>query len=487
MTIQAIFFDMGGTIETFWFTRELRMKATPGLERLLLDAGIALHLSHEQLFTVVTEGLARYHRWRMQTLEELPPQRVWCDYVFAGYPVDAGVLEAIAEDLMLYVETRYYQREMRPEIPSVLEKIKKMGLKIGLISNVCSRSQVFYNLEQYGIRNYFNPIVTSSSYGRRKPDPAIFHYAARQANVPTSQSAYVGDRVTRDISGARRAGFGLAIQIYHAFEHGENDEGDTPDAIIEDMTGLVDILKERQGRTNHSSTASKMSSNHQLRAMLFDAGDILYHRPDRGIKLKTFLSKLQLNPEKVSVFEKKALDDRAFCGQISQDEYREAALRLYGVSRLENIQMGKRILEEEENDVQFYEDVCETLHTLKEKDFLLGVITDTTQPLHVKLDWFEKAGFGSVWDSIISSRDLGIRKPDPAIYQAALRQLGIAASEAAFIGHKTFELDGAKAIGMKTIAFNYDKDAQADDYIEKFSDLLSVAFVTTPQIDLTGS
>jgi hypothetical protein len=40
------------------------------------------------------------------------------------------------------------------------------------------------------------------------------------------------------------------------------------------------------------------------------------------------------------------------------------------------------------------------------------------------------------------------------------------------VGHKVSELAGARAVGMQTVAFNYDKDAQADHFIEKFSDLL---------------
>jgi HAD superfamily hydrolase (TIGR01549 family) len=72
---------------------------------------------------------------------------------------------------------------MRPEMPNVLQTIKEMGLKIGLISNVTSRGQVPTNLKEYAIIDYFHPIVLSSEYGFRKPGPAIFHYAARLAEV----------------------------------------------------------------------------------------------------------------------------------------------------------------------------------------------------------------------------------------------------------------------------------------------------------------
>jgi FMN phosphatase YigB (HAD superfamily) len=59
-----------------------------------------------------------------------------------GLPDGYLCLDHIAEDLMFYLETHYYSRQMRPEVPEVLEAIRKMGLKIGLISNVSSRGQV---------------------------------------------------------------------------------------------------------------------------------------------------------------------------------------------------------------------------------------------------------------------------------------------------------------------------------------------------------
>jgi hypothetical protein len=66
MTIRAVFFDMGGTIETFRYTRELRLAATPGLQERLASAGIDLHLDNQALYQLVSDGLGRYHRWRLR-------------------------------------------------------------------------------------------------------------------------------------------------------------------------------------------------------------------------------------------------------------------------------------------------------------------------------------------------------------------------------------------------------------------------------------
>ena len=71
MKIQAVFFDMGGTIETFGFTREIRLEETRLIQQLLDQAGINLHLTNEQLYEVISCGLERYKRWCLQSLEEL--------------------------------------------------------------------------------------------------------------------------------------------------------------------------------------------------------------------------------------------------------------------------------------------------------------------------------------------------------------------------------------------------------------------------------
>ncbi len=473
MTIRAVFFDMGGTIETFWHSRMLRLKATPGIQERLASAGIDLHLTNAQLYVVVSGGLSRYHQWRMQSQEELPTEQIWRRYVLTDYSYNETALKKIAEDLMLYIETQYYRRKMRPEIPAVLEAIHNMGLKIGLISNVSSLGQVPTNLKLYGIREYFDPVVLSSEYGRRKPDPAIFHYAARLAGVPTSECVYIGDRISRDISGARKAGFHMAIQIQHDFDHGEDDGGPLPDATIRNMNELLDILGAEQKRFLDIPKIADAGQN-PIRALLFDAGDILYFRQHRNHKFFDFLKSLSVDVDVNHAVEKSALTKQAFEGQINLDQYRGAILLMYGVHQVELIERGKQILYDADEDIHFFDGVKPTLTALKEKGYLLGVITDTAHPLYVKLSWFERGGFGHVWDTIICSRELGVCKPDPRIYQAALTQLGVTVEQAVFVGHRASELDGARAVGMQTIAFNQESTAKADYYIDQFSGLLTL-------------
>jgi HAD superfamily hydrolase (TIGR01549 family) len=215
-----------------------------------------------------------------------------------------------------------------------------------------------------------------------------------------------------------------------------------------------------------------------VRALLFDAGDILYFRPERGQKFQAFLKESGLAEKKIPAGEREALKQQAFQGLISQEQFREAELRLYGVDTLEQIERGKKAMEEDDNNIQFFEGVKETLIELKNEGYMLGIITDSANPLSVKLRWFENGGFAHVWDSIISSQELGVQKPDPGIYAAALQQLGLNACQAVFIGHDVDELEGARTAGIKTIAFNYGERAKADFYINDFSDLLNIPIVS---------
>lgn len=169
---------------------------------------------------------------------------------------------------------------------------------------------------------------------------------------------------------------------------------------------------------------------------------------------------------------KKAIEYKAYRGLISHDDYRESIVRLYDLSEPEQIAQGKQALIDDDANVTFFDGVPETLQELKRQGYLLGIVTDTANSISAKLSWFERGGFGNVWDSIISSMDIGVRKPDPSIYQAALQQLGVRPDQAVFVGHRSYELEGARAVGIPTIAFNYDPDARADCYIGAFSELL---------------
>ena len=63
------------------------------------------------------------------------------------------------------------------------------------------------------------------------------------------------------------------------------------------------------------------------------------------------------------------------------------------------------------------------------------------------------------FDALVESRAVGMRKPDPRIYQLICRRLGVEPAEAAFLDDIGTNLKAARALGMHTI--KVDEPAQA--------------------------
>ena len=476
MKLNTVFFDMGGTIDTFKYTQEYRIRNTHLIKDCLAKVSIVLDWTDEQLAEAITNGASDYLRWNMKSNVELSSAEIWSRFYLNGQSVSIDEIAPISEELAFLYETKLYHRELREEIPSVLAKVKEMGFRMGIISNTQSINQVRYNLNKYGIKDYFDQIILSSEYGRRKPDPAIFYHAAREANVPTGCCAYVGDKINRDIIGAKRSGFQLAVQIKHEYDDGLKDEGAIPDAIIENMEELLPILEKRLSEYNHSAT---FSNNAKVKAIFFDAGDILYQRPRKDDQFKRFVTEHSICVPENFEEKRQQFKELAFRGKIGRHDYYKKIIELCNVVDEDVLNEGINALSKDDDDVTVIEGVPQTIQVLKDKGYVLGIITDTAMPITKKLNWFDQCGFGGLWDVFISSKEMGVRKPDPMMYEKAIRQVGLIPSDTVFVGHKNTELDGARSTGMHTIAFNFDEDAEAEFYINQFCDLLKVPLLLT--------
>ena len=212
-----------------------------------------------------------------------------------------------------------------------------------------------------------------------------------------------------------------------------------------------------------------------MKAILFDACDILYHRPAYDRKLDAFFGPDRRRIEQRKAREFAQLQTLSARGKISVTAMFDGMLSLYGLPPARFAE-GRRFLKDAMADVVFFDGVREGLRQLKEDGFKLAVITNSFQSSQTKLDWFAREGIDHVWDAFVSSSETGAFKPEPEIYRAALARLGCEPSEAAFVAHAANELDGARAVGITTIAFNRDDPSVRADYvIEKFSELPGLA------------
>jgi FMN phosphatase YigB (HAD superfamily) len=124
--------------------------------------------------------------------------------------------------------------------------------------------------------------------------------------------------------------------------------------------------------------------------------------------------------------------------------------------------------------------VRETLARLRSSGVKLGVLCNGEHCGETVRRRLRELLGESPWAAVICSRDLGSAMPAAECYRAALEAMQLPAAEVAFIGHEARELRGAAGQGLATIAFNSDRDARADVYLQRFEELIELTRSSTP-------
>lgn len=100
-----------------------------------------------------------------------------------------------------------------------------------------------------------------------------------------------------------------------------------------------------------------------------------------------------------------------------------------------------------------FPEVPEVLALLRDQGVKVGIVTNAYQPMYLRDIEIEQHGLLPYFpDCRISAADVGYLKPHPAIFQAALDQLGIRPHEAVFVGdNPTADIAGAQAVGLQAV------------------------------------
>ena len=97
----------------------------------------------------------------------------------------------------------------RPDIVSALRTLSLGGLKLGLLSN-CDEREI-RRWPDSPLAQYFNAACFSCDIGFTKPDPKAFSIVLERLGTSPQKAAYVGDGGSKELEGARQAGFGLVV------------------------------------------------------------------------------------------------------------------------------------------------------------------------------------------------------------------------------------------------------------------------------------
>lgn len=98
------------------------------------------------------------------------------------------------------------------------------------------------------------------------------------------------------------------------------------------------------------------------------------------------------------------------------------------------------------------EDVRRALPQLKQQGYILGVISNRDKPFQ---DVLQEHGIGEFFDFSLAAGEVNSFKPEPGVFEHALRQLNLSPKEAIYVGDNYYaDVVGARRAGLQPILYD---------------------------------
>ena len=109
--------------------------------------------------------------------------------------------------LEIYYLEVYSGRKLYPEVISVLNSLKNIGVRMGVVSNTTNPKFMKENeMRAAGLAPFFDFAIYSTDTPYRKPHPSIFQLAIESLKMKPEEILFVGDNISLDIVGANNVG-----------------------------------------------------------------------------------------------------------------------------------------------------------------------------------------------------------------------------------------------------------------------------------------
>jgi putative hydrolase of the HAD superfamily len=113
-----------------------------------------------------------------------------------------------------------------------------------------------------------------------------------------------------------------------------------------------------------------------------------------------------------------------------------------------------------ETGVELWEDSLPVVYELRQRGVRTALVSNCSHSTRRIVD---RLGLVEVFDEVILSFEVGLAKPDPAIYREALRRVDVEPSRAVFVDDQQEYCDGAASIGIQTYLIDRTGDATLDE------------------------
>ncbi len=197
--IKAVLFDLDNTLIDFML---MKRKSCEAAVKAMTDAG--LKTGKKKTLEILFELYDRYGIEYNKIFQELLKNLL--------HRIDYKIL---AEGIVAYRKAQIAYIKPYPSTIPTLLKLKKMGIKLGIVSDAPSVN-AWIRVVEMGIQDFFDVVVTLHDTGHTKPSPMPFKAAVKELKVRPENILFVGDWVNKDIKGAKALGMKTAFAKYGA-------------------------------------------------------------------------------------------------------------------------------------------------------------------------------------------------------------------------------------------------------------------------------
>ncbi len=235
--IRHILFDLGGTLMHAGGEWDLILeRADLALGEKLLEQNIKLNPK------IFRARLQEYHEQRDKDFQETTYHFVLNELL--KELGDAEVAESVlrsALDAMYSVTRTNWQLE--DDTVVTLQKLKSKNYNLGIFSNAGDDKDVQELIENFGIRSYFDFVLTSAACFYRKPHPRAFEIALAHWQILPDEAVMIGDSLEADIDGAKKLNMPTIWVTRRAKFKDEDIRRIKPDFSLRNLNELLPTLE----------------------------------------------------------------------------------------------------------------------------------------------------------------------------------------------------------------------------------------------------
>jgi HAD superfamily hydrolase (TIGR01662 family) len=232
-----LLFDLGGTLmhaRDEW--DPIHERGDRALVAKLSEYGIVLESR------VFRERLHEYYAQRDQDFGETTYHFVLRELLTGlGYAEVAETAIRSALDTLYAITQKNWILE--EDALTTIQTLKSQDYQLGILSNAGDDKDVQELIEGFGIRSYFDFVLTSAKCYYRKPHPRAFEFASAHWSIPPREALMIGDSLMADMQGAQNLGM-RTIWITRRAQFTEDSfKRIRPDFSIRKLTELPPTLE----------------------------------------------------------------------------------------------------------------------------------------------------------------------------------------------------------------------------------------------------